>query len=93
MNAADANLRAGRRRGWFAAVVTLGVLVGLVALALDKLNPSVVGHALAHVSMGWIGVAVVLMAAAFFARGESWYASSGPRWPASRLTERHSRAA
>lgn len=74
MNTTNANLVASRRRAWFATLVTLGVLATLVVLALGKLHPRVVGHALAHVDVGWIALALVLMAAAFFARGESWYA-------------------
>lgn len=69
----NARPRLSRRRGWCAVLVTLAILATLVVLALTKLDPSVVGHALAHINVGWIVLALALMAAAFFARGESWY--------------------
>ena len=63
-----------KRRSWLAATVAVASLAGLVALAVTKLDPGVVVHALAHVNPGWIALALVLMGAAFFARAESWYA-------------------
>jgi phosphatidylinositol alpha-mannosyltransferase len=57
-----------------AAIVAVAILAGLVALAVSKLDPGVVGHALAHINAGWTVLALVLMAAAFYARAESWHA-------------------
>ncbi len=82
MNAAPAGLRGGGRRrtgghrgrGWLAALIAVAILAGLVALAITKLDPRVIGHALAHVDVGWTLLALGLMAAAFLARAESWHA-------------------
>lgn len=57
-----------------AAVVTLVLVAALVVLAITKLNLSKVGHVLAHAQPGWVALAIFLMAAAFVARAESWYA-------------------
>jgi phosphatidyl-myo-inositol alpha-mannosyltransferase len=43
-------------------------------LAVTKLDPGVVGRALADVNVGWVILALLLMALAFCARAESWYA-------------------
>ncbi len=82
MNAARADLHAGGRRrrgghrgrGWLAVLIAVAILVGLVVLAITKLDPKVIGHALAHVNGGWTLLALGLMAAAFLARAESWHA-------------------
>ena len=50
------------------------ILGGLIALAVTKLDPDVIADALGHMDSSWIAIALVLMAAAFFARAESWYA-------------------
>jgi phosphatidylinositol alpha-mannosyltransferase len=57
-----------------AVVLTLAVVAGLVVLAIAKLNPGAVGHVLAHVRPGWVALATFLMAIAFVARAESWFA-------------------
>ncbi len=76
MNAARAELRAGghRRRGWLAALIAAAIVAGLGVLAITTLDPRVIGHALAHVNVGWTLLALALMAAAFLARAESWHA-------------------
>jgi phosphatidylinositol alpha-mannosyltransferase len=76
MNAARAEGRAGghRGRGWLAALIATVIVVGLVVLAITKLDPRVIAHALAHVNAGWALLALGLMAAAFLARAESWHA-------------------
>ncbi len=66
--------KTSRRRTWIALVVTVLVLVALTVLAIVKLNPAAVGRILSHVKLGWAGLALALMAAAFFMRAESWYA-------------------
>jgi phosphatidylinositol alpha-mannosyltransferase len=57
-----------------AALIALGVLGGLIALAVTRLDPDVIADAIGHLDFSWIVLALALMAAAFFARGESWYA-------------------
>jgi phosphatidylinositol alpha-mannosyltransferase len=78
MNAARAHLAAGARRGrggsLIAALLSAAVLGALVLLAVTKLDPGAVGRALAHVNVGWLIFALLLMAFAFCARAESWYA-------------------
>ncbi len=75
-----------RRHGpWIAAVITLAVVAALVVLAIDKLNPGAVGHVLSHVRPGWVALATFLMASAFVARAESWYAVIGAAIPGNRL--------
>ena len=66
--------KTSRRRTWIALVVTVLVLVVLTVLAIVKLNPAAVGRILSHVKLGWAGLALALMAGAFFMRAESWYA-------------------
>lgn len=58
---------------WMTSAATVALLVGLVVLALEKVDLQGVGHALSHVSVGWVVLACVLMGAAFVARGESWF--------------------
>lgn len=58
---------------WLTSVVTVALLGGLIVLALAKVDLQGVGHALSHVSVGWVVLACALMAAAFLARGESWF--------------------
>jgi phosphatidyl-myo-inositol alpha-mannosyltransferase len=55
-------------------VVTIAVVGALIYLAIVKLNPSQVGHLLTKTKVGWALLALALMALAFLARGESWYA-------------------
>lgn len=75
MNAGLASLGAGgRRKSLIAALLAIAILGGLIALAVTKLDPDVIADALGRMDLGWIFVALVLMAAAFFARAESWYA-------------------
>jgi phosphatidylinositol alpha-mannosyltransferase len=64
----------GKRAGWIAVVVTVVVVGALIYLAIVKLNPSQVGHLLGKTKLGWAFLALGLMALAFVARGESWYA-------------------
>ncbi len=64
----------GRRLRWIAAVVTVAVVGGLIYLAIVKLNPAQVGHRLSKTNVGWALLALALMALAFLARGESWFA-------------------
>lgn len=83
MNTAHADLGArvrrgrGRRGSLIAALVSVAILGGLIVLAVTKLDPGVVGRALADVKVGWVILALLLMALAFFARAESWYAVLG----------------
>jgi phosphatidylinositol alpha-mannosyltransferase len=75
MNASRADLQgSGHRRRLLAVIVTLAVLAGLFVLGATNLDLHAVGHALGRVNGGWIVVALVLMAAAFYARAESWFA-------------------
>jgi phosphatidylinositol alpha-mannosyltransferase len=64
----------GKRARWIAGVLTIAVVAGLVYLAIAKLNPSQVGHLLSKTNLGWAFLALALMALAFVARGESWFA-------------------
>jgi phosphatidylinositol alpha-mannosyltransferase len=63
-----------KRHRWLAGAVSVLVVAALVYLAIDKLNLAGVGHALAHVRLGWLILAPVLMCTAFVSRGESWFA-------------------
>jgi uncharacterized protein (TIRG00374 family) len=78
MNAALAsragNGRHGRGGSLIAALLAIAVLGGLIALAVTKLDPDVIVDAIGHMDLSWIVLALALTAAAFFARGESWYA-------------------
>lgn len=78
MNATLASHADGARRvrggSLIAALLAIAVLGGLIALAVTKLDPDVIADAIGHLDLSWIVLALALMAAAFFARGESWYA-------------------
>ncbi len=67
------------------AVATVAVVAGLIVLAIDKLNPSQVGSRLEHTELGWAFLALALMAIAFVARGESWFAVIRAALPETRL--------
>jgi phosphatidylinositol alpha-mannosyltransferase len=75
----------GRRVRWIAAAVTVLVVGGLIYLAIVKLDPSHVGHLLTKTKLGWAFLALALMALAFVARGESWYAVLGAARPDAHL--------
>jgi phosphatidylinositol alpha-mannosyltransferase len=76
MNAAGADLGGGGHRhgGLLAVVMTMAVLAGLVVLGANNLDLHAVGHTLGRVNGAWTVLALVLMAAAFYARAESWFA-------------------
>lgn len=82
-------LRLGRlpaiRVRWLVGLVTVALVAALVVLAVTKLNPSQVGRRLAHTELGWAFVALALMALAFVARAESWFAVIGAALPGNRL--------
>lgn len=73
--------RSHRHGPWIVATLTLAIVAVLVVLALGKLDIVAVGHVLAHVRVGWVALAVLLMALAFVARAESWYAVIGAAVP------------
>jgi phosphatidyl-myo-inositol alpha-mannosyltransferase len=81
VNPAFSSLCAGGRRPragrLIAALLAMIILAALIALAGTKLDPGVVGRALEHIKLGWVLVAAVLMALAFWARAESWFAVIG----------------
>ncbi|HEY3774081.1 MAG TPA: lysylphosphatidylglycerol synthase transmembrane domain-containing protein [Solirubrobacteraceae bacterium] len=58
---------------WATGTIAVALLAGLIALAVVKINLNGLGSALVHVDIGWLVCACVLMAAAFLARGESWF--------------------
>jgi phosphatidylinositol alpha-mannosyltransferase len=78
MNATLSSLGASGRRGrggsMIAAALAVAILGGLIALAVTKLDPQAIAAALRHMKLGWVFVALVLMAGAFWARAESWFA-------------------
>lgn len=76
LSAAPAHGRSGSHRPtrFLAAAVTLAVLAGLVVLALTNLDLHEIGRALGRVNAGWIALGLLFMAAAFYARAESWFA-------------------
>ena len=77
MSATPADRREGgghRRGGLLAVALTLAILAGLVALSITKLDPAAVGRALGRINVAWTALALALMAAAFYARAESWFA-------------------
>jgi phosphatidylinositol alpha-mannosyltransferase len=78
--------RLRRRHGpWIALVLTVAVAGALTYLAITKLNLSAVGHVLGHAHLGWVALATFLMATAFVARAESWYAVIKAAVPGSRI--------
>jgi phosphatidyl-myo-inositol alpha-mannosyltransferase len=77
--------RRRRHAPWIAAVVTMAVAGALTYLAITKLNLSAVGHVLGHAHLGWVALATFLMATAFVARAESWYAVLRVAVPGSHL--------
>jgi phosphatidylinositol alpha-mannosyltransferase len=88
VSAAHAQSRRDKTRahtGVLAGVLTLAVLAALITLAVVNLDLAAVGRAIGHLNVGWIVLAVVLMAGAFYARGESWFAVLGAAVPAERL--------
>jgi phosphatidylinositol alpha-mannosyltransferase len=68
-----------------AVALTLVVVAALTYFAITKLNLSAVGHVLSHARPGWVVLAVFLMAIAFVARAESWYAVVRAAVPGSRI--------
>ncbi len=84
----DSSRRVGRRakrRRWIAGLITVAVVAALAVLAVSKLNPAQVGHVLARTNVGWALLALALMAIAFLARGESWFAVIRAALPGNRL--------
>lgn len=75
----------GKRLRWIAAVLTVAVVGALIYLAIDKLHPAQVGHLLSKTKVGWALLALALMAIAFVARGESWFAVIRAALPDTRL--------
>ncbi len=80
----QAGRRSARRRH-LAAVLTLLVLTTLVVLALAKIDLAEVGHSMARVDGWWVAAAVLLMAAAFLARAESWHTAIRAALPGERI--------
>lgn len=66
--------RNGRVRKRWVAVAAAVVLAGVVAFALSQLNLPRVGHALVTAKLGWIALALVLMASSLVMRSVSWHA-------------------
>jgi phosphatidylinositol alpha-mannosyltransferase len=80
--------RSGRRRTWrrqLGTTATALVLAALIVLALTKINLADVGHAITAVDGWWVAAAVLLMAAAFLARAESWYTAIREALPGERI--------
>jgi phosphatidylinositol alpha-mannosyltransferase len=75
----------GKRLRWIVAVLTVALVAALIYLAIAKLNPSQVGHRLSKTNIGWAALALALMALAFVARGESWFAVIRAALPNTRL--------
>lgn len=76
---------AHHRRGLLAALITLAVLAALIVLAAANLDVAAVGHAMGHLNAGWTVLALALMAGAFYARAESWFAVLGVALPRAQL--------
>jgi hypothetical protein len=77
-----------RRRSWIAGTLSIGLVVALIVLAIVKLDPAAVLSSLTSVAGGWVVLAVGLMATAFLARAESWFAvirAAVPDAPVGRL--------
>ncbi len=55
------------------AVLGVLVLVAMVLLAATKINISEASSALSHASIFWVVISALSVAAAFFARSESWF--------------------
>jgi phosphatidyl-myo-inositol alpha-mannosyltransferase len=75
--------RALRRQ--LGTTVTALLLAALVVLALAKINLADVGQAIAAVNGWWVAAAVLLMAAAFLARSESWHTAIREALPDERI--------
>lgn len=71
--ASEAQAPRHRRRRALGAGVSLVVIGALLAVALSTIDLRTLGHALASVQVGWVLVALALMAAAFIGRGEAWF--------------------
>lgn len=63
-----------RRRSWIAGTLSIALVVALIVLAAVKLDPAAVLSSLTSVAAGWVVLALGLMATAFLARAESWFA-------------------
>ncbi len=63
-----------RLAGW---ALALAVLAALVVLGISKIDLGQVGRALAHVRLGWVAVAFLLMAGTLFSRAQSWHVAIG----------------
>jgi phosphatidylinositol alpha-mannosyltransferase len=70
---------------WLTSAVTIALLAGLVVLAVQKIQLGRIGHALGRVSGGWVALACALMALAFLARAESWFAVIRAALPEDRI--------
>ncbi|MDA8069189.1 MAG: lysylphosphatidylglycerol synthase domain-containing protein, partial [Actinomycetota bacterium] len=66
--------RVRRLAGW---ALALAVLAALVVLGISKIDLGQVGRALAHVRLGWVAVAFLLMAGTLFSRAQSWHVAIG----------------
>lgn len=73
------------RRRWIPAALAAGLLAGLVALAVAKINLAEVLNALGNVRLGWLVLAWAFTAASNLARGEAWHAVIGAALPQSRI--------
>ncbi|HLI58127.1 MAG TPA: lysylphosphatidylglycerol synthase transmembrane domain-containing protein [Solirubrobacteraceae bacterium] len=65
--------------------MTVALLAALVVFALQKIDVGRIDRALARVNAGWIAFACVLMAVAFLARAESWFAVIRSALPGDRI--------
>jgi uncharacterized membrane protein YbhN (UPF0104 family) len=64
-----------RSRGsWIASTISVALSVGLIVLAIVKLDLAAVAGSLTSVEGGWVILGVCLMVCSFLARAESWFA-------------------
>jgi phosphatidylinositol alpha-mannosyltransferase len=70
-----ARVRRRLQRTHIGTGLAVALLVGMVALAVTKINISEASSALSHASIFWVLVSALSVAAAFFARSESWFSA------------------
>ncbi len=75
LQSAPASSRRRVTRTHLGAVLAVVVLGAMVALAATKINISEASSALSHASIAWVIISALSVAAAFFARSESWFSA------------------
>jgi phosphatidylinositol alpha-mannosyltransferase len=75
LSTVSASSRRRPSRTHLGALLAILVLGAMVALAATKINITEASSALSHASIAWVIVSALSVAAAFFARSESWFSA------------------